>query len=234
MRIQLSRRTSTLVAVALAVVVDFGGAEGQTVPSAYRFVDGTHTTGVIAGVMREARGSVGIGPSGGAFLGGRYAIEFRGPFALEATGFVMPTDHDVLRPISGQGLVPIGTADMLIIGIDGRIRFSLTGARTWHGMAPLLMVGGGFVKDFSSRSELELDLPVSQRLAFGPSFLGLMGGGVRWIPGERFEFRLDTTLNIWKLGTPTGFAEAEGEVDGLVNEQWTGVGAFVLGASYRF
>ena len=234
MRIQLSRRTSILVAVALTVVLDFGGAEGQTIPSAYRFVDAGHTTGVIAGVMQEARGSVGIGPSGGAFFGGRYALEFRGPLAVEATAFVMPTDREVLRPISGQGLVPIGTADMLMMGIDGRLRFSLTGSRTWHGMVPLLMVGGGVVNDFSSPSELEMDLPVTQRLKFGPSFLVLIGGGVQWIPGERFEFRLDTTLNIWKLDTPTGFAEVEGEADGLVDEQWTGVGAFILGATYRF
>lgn len=233
MRIQHTQLFPILLVVALTAVPGSGGLEAQSIPSPYRFVDATHAMGVIVGAMGENRGELGMGPRGGAFFGGRYALEFQGPFALEVTGFVMPTDREVIRVTSSAGPLPIGTSDMTIAGLDGRIRFSLTGDRTWHGLAPLLMLGGGLVGNLSPVSDSDLELEATERFAFGPSFLGVMGGGLRWIPGERLEFRVDTTLTIWKLSTPVGFRDVETEAGRPPNQEWAGVGALVLGATYR-
>jgi hypothetical protein len=222
-----------LMALALTTVPGFGGLEAQSIPSPYRLIDATHATGVIVGVMSENRGELGMGPRGGTFFGGRYALEFQGPFALEVTGFVMPTDRAVIRMTSGDEPVPIGKSDMMIAGIDGRLRFTLTGDRTWHGFAPLLMLGGGLVGNLSAVSGPDLELAPPERFMFGPSFLGVMGGGIRWIPGERLEFRVDTTLTIWKLNTPVGLLDIEREAGKLPNQEWTGVSALVLGATFR-
>ena len=189
---------------------------------------------MIFGLAQDRRGQVGIGPGGGPLIGGHYTIELRGPLAAEVRGYLMQTDRVVLEAVSGAGLQPLGDADALVAAMDARMRFTLTGARTWHGLAPFVLLGGGIVGDLAGPSPLEASLAAGERFSFGPSFLGTFGAGTRWIPGERVTLRFESTLQIWKLSTPAGFMDVEGEARDLVDEQWLGAGAFTLGVSYRF
>ena len=122
----------------------------------------------------------------------------------------------------------------MVTGVDARIRFSLTGARTWHRLAPFLMFGGGIVGNLAGPSDFDAELPSSERFGFGPSFLGVMGGGTRWIPFERLTLRVETSLSLWKVGTPVGFSNVEEDLEVFVQQEWLGVGSLVFGASYRF
>jgi hypothetical protein len=98
-----------------------------------------------------------------------------GPFALEFGGFLLPTDRLVRAPTaSGEAIEELGVADALVGGLDGRLRFTLTGPRTWHRLAPFVVAGGGVVGNLSGRIEEEADLPSEVRFDFGPSFLGLL------------------------------------------------------------
>ncbi len=210
------------------------GAVSQTIPSPYRFIEGTHSSGLVVGFVNDNRGELGLGPGGGTLFGGRYAIELRGPLALELTGYLLPTDRVVYQAVSGVGLVPLGPVDMTLAALDARLRFTLTGARTWRGLAPFVSLGGGLVGNFAAQSEVEAPLTQPERFAFGPSFLGTMGGGLRFIPGDRIEFRADASLSIWKLGTPVGFNTVEQEFGPLPDQEWIGVTSVIFGVIYRF
>ena len=234
MRISRLRDLACIMAVTFVGLFCSPGANAQTIPSPYRFLEGTHDAGVIFGVVQEKRGALGIGPGGGPLFGARYAIELRGPIALELAGYQISTDRVVYDAVPNEGLVPLGNADTMVTGVDARIRFSLTGARTWHGVAPFLMFGGGLVGNLSGPSEFDAELPSSERFSFGPSFLGVMGGGTRWIPFERLTLRVETSLSLWKLGTPVGFSDVEEDLEVFVRQEWIGVGSLVFGASYRF
>ena len=223
-----------IITVAFVGLFCSPGANAQTVSSPYRFIEGSHDVGVIFGVVQENRGAMGIGPGGGSLLGIRYAIELSGPLALEAAGYLIPTDRVVYDAVPGKGLVPLGNTDTMVASADIRIRFSLTGARTWHGVVPFLMAGGGIAGNLSGPSEFAAEIPASERVGFGPSFLGIMGGGTRWIPFERLTLRVDTLLSIWKVETPRGFSDVEEDLEVFVNQEWLGVGSLVFGASYRF
>lgn len=207
--------------------------EAQTVPSPYRFVDNRHEAGpFVAGVPGD-RGEMELGPGGGLLFGGRYSIELGGPFALEASSFLLPTDRRIRVP-GDAGIDEVGTVDALVGGIDARVRFTLTGARTWHRFAPFVLAGGGVAGDLYGRDELEAEFPNEVTFRFGPSFLGVLGAGSRWLPGDRITVRADLLLNIWKLGTPDGFLGREDELGPVPQQEWTGVPAFSVGLSYRF
>jgi hypothetical protein len=211
-----------------------GQVSAQTIPSPYRFVDDRHEAGPFVAAVPGNRGELELGPGGGTLVGARYSIELGGPFALEASSFLLPTDRRVRVPGEGGGFQELGTTDALVGAVDARVRFTLTGARTWHRLAPFVLAGGGVAGDLYGRGELEEELPSEVSFRFGPSFLGVLGTGTRWLPAERITVRADVLLNIWKLGTPDAFLRRDDELGPVPQQEWTGVPAFALGLSYRF
>jgi hypothetical protein len=226
------RVRTSLVLVLLAVGA--AQAEAQTIPSPYRFIEHRHEAGGFVASVPGNRGEMGLGPGGGVMLGGRYAIEVGGPFALEGTAFLLPTDRRILAPGEEDGQIDrIGTADVMVGAIDGRVRFTLTGARTWRGLAPFVLAGGGIAVNLQGRAELEEEMPTDVRFDFGPTFLGTLGTGVRWLPGDRVTVRADLGLHLWKVGTPVAFTRRE-DLAPVPQQEWTSVSHFSLGLSYRF
>jgi hypothetical protein len=210
---------------------------GQEISSPYDFIDTRHQAGVFVGYAGENRGQLDLSPGGGPLLGARYGIELSGPFALEATAFFIPTERNVYDPSTDpeEGLPPfLGTSSSLIGGLDARLRFTLTGDRTWYRLAPFVTMGGGLASDLTQRSSLEDELASDERFSLGPSFLGVLGAGTRWLPSDNLTIRFDATFHIWKAGTPRAFFEFEEQFGSVPEGEWTGVGGLTLGSSIRW
>ncbi len=205
----------------------------QTVPSPYHFLDTRHDAGVFVGMMREHRGELNLGPGGGVYGGLRYGIHLGGPFVFEFQGWLFPTDREVWEPIEDGDPVLRGDTDALLGALEARLRFNLTGPRSWNGLVPFVLAGGGIVGDFHGRSSLEEDFEDRQRFSFGPSFLATLGGGAQWVPLDRLSFRAEGNLNLWKLGTPQAFFSLQGD-RAIPEQEWPGVLSLVLGGSIRF
>ena len=232
MRVQTRWKLAALAAVGFAFVPP-GTAEGQTIASPYRFIQGRHDVGMIVGIVQENRGSLGIAPGGGLMFGARYTIEMSGPFAAELTGFLLPTERTVFTPQDNIGIVPFGEASVTLAAIDARIRFTLTGDRTWRDLAPFVVAGGGIVGSFGKLSSFDRDLIAANRVDFGPSLLLVGGAGTRWIPGDRLTVRAEATYHFWKQGTPPGWVTVEEELEGQLGEEWLAAPGLVIGVSYR-
>lgn len=228
------RHLSALAVLAVLFVPATDGS-AQSITSPYEFVDTRHEAGLYVAHVPGNRGDLRLGPGGGTMSGVRYGFEVSGPFAVEAGGFIFPTDR-VVRVPQDEGIEDVGTSDALIGALEGRVRFSLPGRRTWHGLAPFLLAGGGLALDFRGGSELETEFPASVRFSFGPSFMGIMGGGTRWLPADNLTVRADVSTYFWKLGTPDEFLNrGEMELGEFIPQQeWTAVPTFSLGVSYRF
>lgn len=211
------------------------GASAQTISSPYRFIEPRHGVTGFVGFVAENRGELRLGPGGGPAFGGRYGFELTGPIAVEVAGFLLLTDREVHDPRGGTDAVELlGTTDATVAGLDGRIRFNVTGPRTWHGLAPFLQVGGGVVQDLTGRSELESALGAGQRYRFGPSATALLGAGTRWIPTDRFHVRLDATFNVWKVTTPSAFIPTNPDATPVRRDEWTRTGMVLLGVAIPF
>jgi hypothetical protein len=211
-------------------------ALGQSIPSPYRFVENRHEAGFFGGYASPGTGRFGFGPSPGPALGLRYGIRLGGPFFLDAVAGYLPTTRDVVDPSRAEGSQVVGEVDAGIATADLRLRFSLTGDRTWNGFSPFVFMGAGGAFDVLGEGEVEAELLEleNDRFRFRSSFLGLLGSGVGWYPSDRMMLRADVSLLIWRLRTPPGFRSPERDLGTVAEKEWVSGPSFTLGAAVRF
>jgi hypothetical protein len=206
----------------------------QTIPSPYRFVDTRQEAGLLLGSVQTGTGRFGFGPSSGLAIGARYGVDVSGPFGLEGAVTYLPTTRDLIDPRRPEGDRVRGEADANLLLIDARLRFSLTGRRTWNNLAPFLFAGAGGAIDLAGDSESEELLREEDRFDLGFSLLGSLGGGVRWMIAENLLVRGDAQLLLWQLDTPQGFSDVSLGFEAVQQVEWVNNAAFTLGLAYRF
>jgi hypothetical protein len=221
---------SLLVLAALAP----GPARTQTVPSPYRFVDTRQAAGIFFGYMSPGTGRFGYGPGPGPSLGARYDLHLRGPLALEGVARLLPTTRDLVDPGRYPDNPVVGKVDANIVTIDARLRFSLTGGRTWNGLDPYGFAGGGAAFDLAGNDPAESALLPEDRFRFRTTILGLAGGGIRWLPSRRWVVRTDFSFSFWRLTTPAGYRSAERGFSAVARREWISAPSISLGLGLRF
>jgi hypothetical protein len=206
----------------------------QSIPSPYRYIETKQEVGLILGRASVNTGRFGYGPSGGTIVGVRWGINLSGPMGLEVVATGIKGTRDVIDPTHAEGNRNVGTADVLLGTIDGRLRFSLTGDRTWHDLAPFIVAGAGVVFDLSGNQSADSVLDASNQFSFSTSFFGTMGGGVRWMLTDRLELRGDGVFSLWKLKTPPGFSDSTLGFVSVAKSEWVNGGHFTLSTAIRF
>jgi len=209
-----------LMAVVAAVGLQPTPAAGQSIPSAYTYLDKKQEAGPFVGYMSAATGRFGYGPSGGTVFGGRWGVDLSGPLSFEGVAGIVSGTRDVINPGRVAGDWYEGEADALLTMIDARLKFSFVGARAWHGFSPFIVAGGGMAIDASGESELDTRLEAADRFDFGSSFFGTLGFGTRWFVSDSFALRADGVFSLWKLDTPPGFSSAERGLDKVEESEW--------------
>ena len=224
----------TLAFAGLLTGFGFHRVGGQSIPSPYRFFETKQEAGAFLGYNSQGTGRFGFGPSPGPVVGARYTINLGGAFGLEGVVSYRPTTRDVVDPTRVEGNMVVGEADVEIFSADARLRFSLTGDRTWRGLNPFFFMGGGIAWDAAGLGEDDaLVLPADQ-FEFGSKFVALLGGGVRWFLSRRVLLRADLALTMNRLKTPQGFLDPERALKGVAEKEWVSGPAFSLGAAFHF
>jgi len=209
-------------------------ASSQSIPSPYRFIETRHEAGAFVGLISMDTGPFEFGPEGGLLSGLRYALELTGPLSLEGVASLVAGERSVVDPRRAEGSRIIGTADTYLTSVDARLKFAFNGRRTWHGLGPYLTAGGGFLFDLAGEGEWDRELDEDDRFSQGNSFLGVMGGGLRFFPMERLVLRADLEGRFWKIGTPSGFSDAALGLGPVERDRWVSGWGFMLGAALRF
>lgn len=215
-----ARKIAHGLAVTLLLAPTAGAVEAQRIPSPFRFAEKRQEAGPFTGVSSVDAGRFGFGPNGGLHLGGRWAINLSGPLGFEAVAGVISGSRDVINPARVEGDRKVGEADVLLGTLDGRLRFTLTGDRTWHGLAPFIIAGGGIVFDMAGSDPADDELEDQDRFDLGTGFLGTLGGGLRLSVTERIALRGDGVFSLWKLSTPPGFSDPERGFEAVEEGQW--------------
>jgi hypothetical protein len=209
-------------------------AAGQTIPSPYRYIEERQEVGVFVGRLGSARGLFDYGPAPGLSFGARYGLEVSGPLGLEGIVTVLPTTRDVIHPGRAAGDRKVGEAEALVTTIEARLRFALTGRRTWRGLQPFVVVGGGMVFDAQGyQAEDDLLAPEDQ-FGLDATFMATMGTGARLLIGEHLVLRGDATLSLWKLDVPVGFEDPERDLGDVPESEWTSASGLSVGLAWRW
>ena len=225
-----------LIVILLCALGAPGTAAAQDIPSPYRYIENAHEAGVFAGILSPGTGQLDLGPKEGLTGGARYSIELTGPLSLEGVGRVLISERDVRDPRRVEGDQVLDVADVFLTSADVRLKFSLPGRRTWHGIAPYVWAGGGIAFDLAADPAADQELLREDRFDFGTSFLGLGGIGVRWIPRDHLTFRVDAEFDLWQLDTPPGYLDAERGLfeNPVPQDEWVSALGLTVGAAIRW
>ena len=218
-----SMRSSATLALTLVFVAVSGAVAtvaAQSIPSPYRYIERGMEVGAEVGYVSSATGRFGYGPKGGLLTGARWGIELAGPVSFEAVTGVVSGTRDVVNPGRDEGDRVVGEADTRMTTIDARLKFSFTGRRSWHGLSPFLVAGGGIAMDLSGTSEDDELLEAEDQFDFGTSFFGTTGVGTRIFVSERLTLRTDAIFQLWQIDTPPGFAEPERGFESVEESEW--------------
>jgi len=229
-------RSSTLGTPVLAVITCLvpTALRGQEIPSPYRFFEDRQEVEIFAGSTGQETGRFGFGPKSGLLLGARYGIQVGGPFGLEGVVGYNATTRDVVDPSRPEGNRVVGEVDANLMSLDARLRFSLTGDRTWRNLNPFLFLGAGVIWDLAGGSEAdELVLP-DDRFDFGARFLTLFGGGTRWFLTDRILIRADLAISLYRLKTPRGYFNTARGFEKVDEKEWVGGPTFSISAGFHF
>jgi hypothetical protein len=224
------RALGLLLPLALAPTL----AAAQTIPSPYRYIDTREGVGLVAGTASVSAGRFGYGPSGGTLVGVRWEVDFSGPIGLEALVTGMRGMRDIIDPTRPAGQRTVASVNTTVGTVEGRLRFSLTGDRTWHRIAPFLLTGGGVAFNASGTQSADSLVSLADRFKFSPSFIGTGGGGVRWFVSRRWELRGDALFSLWKLKTPPGFMDTSLGFQSVAKSEWASGTQLTLSALLRF
>jgi hypothetical protein len=209
----MQKRHALFLLTLLATPTLAGQAEAQSIASPYRFVEKKKDVGIFIGYMFADQGSAGLGPAAGPIAGAEFNVRVSDPITIGFYGAYFPSERDVIDPqADDESERIVGTADMNLMLLAGRLKLQLTGSRTWHRLVPYVYGGLGLVFNvsggpscFAEPSQTNCQVPARERLDFGTSFLGQIGVGVIWLPRERLGLRVTFDDSIWKLNTPDGF-----------------------------
>ena len=223
-----------LIAGAVALFAQPRILPAQTIPSPYQFIDTRQEAGAFTGWIAPGTGQFGYGPGPGPIAGARYELGFGSPISLEGVVGVITSTRDIVDPRRVEGNRVIGDTPAKMVTADARLKLSITGPRTWHGLNPFVLVGAGLAWDLAEGSELEEDLAETDRFDFGTSFVAELGGGLRWFVTEQVILRADGLFYLWRLEAPLGFRDPERGFENVGQSEWANATGITLGVGYRF
>jgi hypothetical protein len=220
------RRVSLLV---LALAVLGSPLAAQEVPSPYRFIETVQTLSLQAGYVSTQTGSRDLAPRSAPMVTLEYLGRFAGPLSGTVALSYLPTERTVYDFATATGLTPLGDVDTQLLQAEAGLEFTLTGARTWHSIAPFIGASGGLIMDLAGVSQLEKDaeLTEEQRIKFGPSFAVGASAGADWFLTERLSLRAVGRAHLWRFATPAGLAGTE-------QNDWLKNGGGTLGVAFHF
>jgi hypothetical protein len=221
---------ATLLCSAAAV-----GAQVGYPPSRSPYVDLEHAQELtfIAGQYHAHRDPADVGPQSGLLLGAHYEWRAGGPAHLTAEFARVSSDRRLINPFkpvaAGREL---GDASRPLYTGDVGLGLSLTGGKSWHHIVPEIAAGAGLISDFHAQAD-------SGGFKFGTRFALTWGGGIRIVPGGKWQIRGDVKNRLYTIGYPqTYYVAPIGGTAVIPQTQaksfWTNNPAFTLGLSYLF
>lgn len=238
-------RLSRTALLASALLLGARAAAAQTISSPYDYIERSQGVGFTVGylftdpnVALDTATSAEMGHQSAPVFGVRYHVRASGPLSVDGAVSMSPGERKLFTPQYTADSLDIDAVDTgttlpsTVVMADLGLRFHLTGARTWNGLAPFIAGSGGLVADVRGtfNEEREADLAEGERFRFGPTFAVGAALGTDWFPRQNTSLRLELQGRLWKLETPPGFL-----IDRDTEEsQWNPVVGLTVGGAIHF
>lgn len=220
-------------ALALAFVATTARAQIGHLPenSPYRDLEASQELSFFGGRYSAGRDPIGIAPRGGPMYGLRYEIHVGGPAFLMARFAHVNSERFPIDPTKSGTAAQLGRKNVSLNLYDVNLVLNLTGQKSFHSIVPVIALGAGIASCSCTVSP--------DPYTFGTPFAFSFGGGLRYVPGGRFQLRADWSDYLYQLKypvayylTPTTGTAAVGS--GQARSFWKNNRALTLGASLLF
>jgi hypothetical protein len=220
---------------ALALVVFAGSSQAQVghLPqsSPYRDLETSQELTFFGGHYDAGKDPIAIAPQDGPMWGLRYLVHVGGPAFLMARWSHVNSSRFAIDPTKTGAARQLGKHDVGVNLFDVDLALNLTGQKSFHHIIPVLNLGAGIASCGCSVAK--------DPYTFGTPFAFTFGGGLRWVPGGRFQLTADWNNYLYQLKYPTAYylAPASGTAAVASDQQrsfWKNNRALTIGASLLF
>lgn len=186
---------------------------------------------VLGGYVRARTDPAGVAPRSAPMLGLRYELLLTGPLSLTSDLTGMFGNRNVLDPLKPRATRSVGTESAAVYSADLGLAVNLTGRKSWHRLVPQVRGGLGLV---ASRAKDD-----SSGYRFGTPFAFSLGGGLKFVPGGRYQMRVDVTDRIFHLSYPDSYYRPASDNTAVLTATsarsfYTHHTALTVGVSYLF
>jgi hypothetical protein len=187
---------------------------------------------VFGGHFKAGTEPAAVAPGSGAMVGARYEVTVGGPTQLYLRGSRVFSERRALDPTQPVSSRVIGVFKVPLTLVDLGISVNLTGQRSYHRVVPSLGMGIGVASTL--KSKLEKD-----PYKFGTTFAFSFGGGLRILPTDRVQIRVDGGTHMYQIRYPTGYFTATGNNPAVLpstqaKSLWKSNPSITAGLSYLF
>ena len=216
------------VAVPAAAQVDVGYPPPK---SPFRDLEYKHELTLFGGYYMSAKDPAGVAPKSAPMEGIRYELTVGGPVQFVARLARVNSERQVIDPLQPRASRDLGVQSWPIYLTDLGFGLNLTGQRSWHGVVPVVNMGIGLASDLDKQDDKD---PFN----VGTTFAFSLGGGLRIVPGGRFELRADAGTWIYKYKYPTTYYTTTSDNTTVLGPKiakdfWKKNLGLTLGASYN-
>jgi hypothetical protein len=143
------------------------------------------------------------------------------------------SERRMINPAASGAAREAGVNEQGLYLGDVALTVNLTGNKAWRDLVPFTTIGIGLASDFKGRD------PGGYQ--FGTTFAFNVGGGVRWVPADRWQLRAEVADWLYQIEypdsyyIPTSSTSNDAVLRGSQSKSvWNHNIALALGASYAF
>ncbi|MDQ6768430.1 MAG: hypothetical protein M3Z54_00385 [Gemmatimonadota bacterium] len=186
-------------ALALAFVATTARAQVGHLPenSPFRDLETSQELTLFGGRFMAGLDPVGVAPRSGPVYGLRYEIHVGGPALLMARWAHVNSERFPIDPTKSGAAAQLGRRSVSLNLYDVSLVINLTGEKSFHHIVPVVSLGAGIG---SCSCTVQPD-----PYTFGTPFAFSFGGGLRYVPGGRFQLRADWGDYLYQIKYPDAY-----------------------------
>ncbi len=221
------------VAAAAAPAISAGAQVSVGYPpqkSPYRDLEYHSELTAFGGYFRGAQDPAGVAPGGGPIGGIRYEIGIGGPAQLVVRAAEAFSERNVVDPTQPAATRNLGSRPWPVYLADLGLSVNLTGQRSFHGIVPVTYAGVGIATDGGKKA-------TGDPYRLGTTFAFSFSGGLRFVPGGRFQIRADAGTYMYQIKYPAAYYILASDNTAVLDSKqtknfWKRNGVYTLGLSY--